>query len=168
MTNRHWREMVEIVGVIGIVASMILIAAELRKTNEIAATRAEMALAAQHNILNERRATNTDVAKLFPKLESPEAHLVTATDASQIRGIARHQINFLRSVQNAYKDELISRRVRDAYVLDFAQSIDRWPGIREHYVAIYRETEALHGLEEFAAIAELAAAESTPGPASRD
>ena len=149
--------MVEIVGVIGIVASMILVAAELRKANDIASTQAEIALAEQHNILNQQRATNPDLAKLFPKLEAPEAHLTTATDASQIRGIAWHNVNFLRSVQNAYKDELISRKVRDAYVADFARTIERWPGIRPHYIEIYQETEALHTGSEFAALAELAA-----------
>jgi len=157
--------MLEIVGVIGIVASMILVAAELRKANEIASTQAEMALAEQHNVLHQQRATNPDMAKLFPKLESPEAHLTTATDASQIRGIAWHNVNLLRSVQNAYRDELISRKVRDAYVADFDWTIEQWPGIRSHYVEIYRDTESLQNLAEFAALAELAAAERPPDSA---
>lgn len=153
--------MVEIVGVVGVIASMILVAAELRKANEIASTQAEMALAAQSNILHRVRAADADMAKLYPKLESPEAHLTTATDASQIRGIAWHEVNFLRAVQNAYADELISRKVRDAYVADFARTIERWPGIRPHYVAIYRETASLHGLSEFASLAELVATQDT-------
>lgn len=151
--------MVEIVGVVGIIASMILVAAELRKTNDIASTQAEMALAEQFNAIYLERASNPDIAKLFPKLESPEAHLTTATDASQIRGIAGYYINSLRSVQNAYKDDLISRKVRDSYVAELKQTLKDWPGIHSHYVDIYKNTEALHGSVEFAPIAALVATE---------
>ena len=151
--------MVEIVGVVGIVASLILVAAELRKANEIASTEAEIALAEQHNALHAERASNPDIAKLFPKLEAPDAHLITATDASQIRGIAWHQVNFLRSVQNAYDNDLISRKVRDSYVADLARTIEKWPGIRPHYMEIYQEHAALQGRSELAPIAELISAE---------
>lgn len=155
--------MVEIVGVVGIIASMILVAAELRKSNDLASTQAEMALADQFNALHLARASNPEIAKLFPKLESPQAHLTTATDASQIRGIAWHYVNSLRSVQNAYKDELISRKVRDSYIVELAQTLEEWPGIRSHYVDIYQKNEALHGTAEFAPIAEfIAAANAVP------
>ena len=159
MTNRHWREMVEIVGVVGIIASMILVAAEIRDANEAASTAAELALAEQYNMLHRERASNPDLAKIFPKLESPDAHLITATDASQIHGIASYQINFLQAVQNAYTDDLISRKVRDAYVADFARTIEEWPGIRPYYVEIYENRETLHGQAEFAPIADYIASQ---------
>jgi hypothetical protein len=151
--------MVEIVGVVGIVASMILVAAELRTANEVASTEAELSLAEQYNVFLRQRASNPEIAKIFPKLESPDAHLITATDDSQIRGIAAYQINFLQAVQNAYTGDLISRKVRDAYIADFARTIDEWPGIRPYYVEIYESREALHGQIEFAPLAEYIAAQ---------
>jgi len=151
--------MVEIVGVVGIVASLILVAAELRDANEIASTDAELTLAQQYNVLHRERASNPELAKIFPKLESPDAHLITATDASQMRGIATFQINFLQSVQNAYQDDLISRKVRDAYISDLARTIDEWPGIRPYLAEIYETREELHGQVEFAPIADYLAAE---------
>lgn len=156
--------MVEIVGVVGVIASMILVAAELRHANEIAATLAELTLAEQHNVLHRERASNPDLAKLFPKLESPDAHLITATDVSQMRGIASYQINLLESVQNAFKDDLISRKVRDAYIDDLARSIEKWPGIRPYYVEIYETREALHGHIEFGPIADYIASQDAPEP----
>lgn len=159
MSNRHWREMVEIVGVVGIIASLILVAAELRDANEIASTQAEMTLAEQYNVLHRERASNPELAKIFPKLESPDAHLITATDASQIRGIASYQINFLRSVENAYRDDLISRKVRDAYIADLARIIDEWPGIRPYFADIYEARDELHGQAEFAPIADYIASQ---------
>jgi hypothetical protein len=160
MTNKHWRELVEIVGVIGIVASMILVASELRQSNNIAAAQAELQISEQYNLLNIARASDPDVAKLFPKLEAPESHLTTATDASQIRGIAHHGINILWSVHSAYENGLISREVRDSYIVDFAYTMEQWPGIRSHYVDIYQNLESIQGVAEYKPIADYIAAQA--------
>lgn len=164
MTNNHWRELVEIVGVVGIVAAMILIAAQLRESNRIAEAQAGMQLELQlrerFDILNIERMSEPNVAKLFPKLESPDAHLITATEASQIRGIAWHEINNLRSVQRAYAKGLIRRKIRDIYVADFANTLQTWPGIRPHYADIYENLDSIQGAEEFAAIVDYIASQS--------
>lgn len=154
MTNRHWRELVEIVGVVGIVAAMILVASELREGNRIAAAQAELQINEQSSLLHFARASDPDVAKLFPKLIDPEAHLTTATDASQIRGIAWHSVNTLLSVHSAYKNDLISRKVRNNYIAELAHTLEQWPGIRPHYVDIYENLESIQGLAEFQPIAD--------------
>jgi len=164
MTNRHWRELVEIVGVVGIVAAMILVASELRESNRIAAAQAamqiEMQLNEQHNAVNIARASDPNVAKLFAKLEAPEAHLITATEASQIRGMALHGIKNLWSVHSAYENGLISREVRAGYIAGFAYNMEAWPGIRPHYVDIYNKLGSIQGVEEYAPIADYIAAQS--------
>jgi hypothetical protein len=164
MTNRHWRELVEVVGIVGIVAAMILVASELRDSNRIAITQAEMQIEMQINEqrdkLNLARVADPNVAKLFAKMEAPEAHLITATEASQIRGIAWHVINNLWSVHSAYENGLIGRDVRDSYIVDFAHSMETWPGIRPHYVAIYESYGPIQGVEEYAPIADYIATQS--------
>jgi hypothetical protein len=164
MTNRHWRELVEVVGVVGIVAAMILVASELRESNRIAVAQAamqiEMQINEQRNSINIARASDPNVAKLFPKLEAPEAHLITATEASQIRGMALQGINNLWSVHSAYENGLISREVRDGYIVDFTHTMEAWPGIRPHYVAIYESLGSIQGVEEYAPIADYIAAQS--------
>jgi len=152
--------MVEIVGVVGIVASMILVASELRQSNNIASAQTALQIKEHYNALNIARATDPDFAKLFPKLEAPESHLITATDASQIRGIAWLGINFLWSVHSAYENGLISREVRDGYVVDFAYTMETWPGIRPHYVEIYNNLDSIQGVKEYAPIAVYIAAQS--------
>jgi hypothetical protein len=164
MTNRHWRELVEIVGVVGIVAGMILVASELRESNRIAVAQAEtqmeMLINERFNTLNVARASDPNVAKLFPKLEAPEAHLITATEASQIRGMAWHGINTLWAVHSAYENGLISLEDRGGYIDDFAATLAAWPGIRPHYVAIYENLDAAQGVREFAPIAAYIAAQT--------
>ena len=164
MTNRHWREIVEIVGVVSIVAAMILVASELRESNRIAVAHAAMQIELQINehrdILNIARASDPNVAKLFAKLEAPEAHLITATEVSQIRGMASQGINNLWSVHSAYEKGLISRKVRDGYIVEFTQNMEAWPGIRPHYVDIYESLGAIQGVEEYAPIADYITAQS--------
>jgi Tfp pilus assembly protein PilE len=163
MTNRHWRELLEIVGVIGIVAAMILVASELRESNRIAVAQAkmqfEMQISERHETLNIARASDPNVAKLFPKLEAPDAHLITATEASQIRGIAWHEVNSLWSVHSAYKKGLITRKFYSDYVAGFADTLEAWPGVTPHYVDIYQNFDAIQGLTEFAPIADYIAAQ---------
>ena len=164
MTNRHWRELVEIVGVVGIVAALILVASEQRESNRIAITQAEMQIEMQINEqrdkLNFARVADPNVAKLFAKMEAPEAHLITATEASQIRGIALHGIENMWSVHRAFENGMISRETRDGYIVDFANSMHEWPGIRPHYVEIYENLGASQGAEEYAPIADYIAAQS--------
>ena len=161
MTNRHWRELVEIVGVVAIVAGLILVASELRQSNRIAAAQAELKIGESFNVLNQARATDSEFAKLFPKLEDPESHLITATDASQIRGIAMHLTNAQWAVHRAYKKELISRQVLDSYVSDFANTLEQWPGIRSDLVDLYQQHNWMRQSAVYKPIADYITAEAT-------
>lgn len=154
MTNRHWRELLEFAGVVSIVAALLLLAVQVRHSNRIATAQAELQLASAYDALHLERAGNADFAKLFPKLEAPEAHLTTATETSQIRGIAQHFFGMLGAVQSAFDNGLISVETRDAYIARFARSIEAWPGIRPHYVILY---ERLDGKREAAVYAPIAA-----------
>jgi hypothetical protein len=162
MAKRHWRELVEIVGVVGIVAALILLAAQVRKSNDIAASNSALQLADSFNALDFERASNSEFAKLFPKLESPEVHLTTATDASQIQGIARHYFNIMGSVQSAYEQGLIDASARNAYIESFADQFTRWPGIRAHYVTLFEQRESIQTLDVYAPIADYIAAQVAP------
>jgi len=154
MKNRHWRELLEIVGVVSIVASLLLLAMELRQSNNIAAAQTAMQIASAYDELHIARASNPEFAKLFPKLEAPEAHLTTATEASQIRGIALHYLSILGAVQSAFDNGLISPETRDAYIAGLAHSIETWPGIRAHYVELYASLGLLQDAAVYAPIAD--------------
>jgi len=153
MTNRHWRELLEIVGVVSIVASLLLLAAEVRQSNRIAAAQTAMQIATAYDAMHLERASNPDFAKLFPKLEAPAAHLTTATETSQIRGIALHYFSILWAVQSAYDNGLIGRETLDAYVAGLAHTLDTWPGIRPYYVEMFQGLASVQDAEVYAPIA---------------
>ena len=73
--------------------------------------------------------------------------------------MAAHNMNVLRSVHNAHEKGLLSRETRDNYVLEFAHSMEKWPGIRPHYIAIYDSLGAAQGLAVYAPISEYIAAQ---------
>lgn len=84
MKQRHWREMVEIVGVLSIVAAILLLASEVRQSNHIAQAKIEIDVAQLYNEVNLSRAPDPDFAKIFAKVQDPDDHLLTATDLSRI------------------------------------------------------------------------------------
>ena len=153
MRTKYWRELVEIIGIIGIIASVLLLAWEVRQSNRIASAESELHLTGIYNTINVERASNPNFAKLFLKLEAPEKHLTTATEGSQIRGLAWHMVDVMRAVQSAYDNGLLSFAVLDDYKADLAYQMDQWPGIRPHFVFIYDSYPSLHDKEIFAPIA---------------
>ena len=107
MNRRHWRETVEIVGIVSIVASLPLVAWEIHRANHISAAALELELAQGVAELPRARAVAPDFARLYPKLASPEGHLITATEASQSSGLARRIVETYRSVQIAHDRGLL-------------------------------------------------------------
>ena len=129
MKDRHLREIVEIVGVISIVAALLLVAREIHESNRIAVTEIEMRLGQGFDELHLRRATTPDFAKLYPKMRAPGNHLVTATEESQIEGLAQHLVDIYYSAQVAYDNGLLGTQDLEAYRQDLVRTLEQLPGL---------------------------------------
>ena len=166
MQNKHLRETVEIIGVISIVAALLLVAWEIRQSNRIAAAQVEMQLAQGFNEMNLVRATAPDFARLFPKLNSPGSHLVTATETSQLQGLAWHFTNLYYSAQIAHDNGFLDAQRLDTYRLDLAQTLDRFPGLHAPFLQIYSLYPELQSMPVFQPLHDLKArpAPQDPGP----
>ena len=157
MKNRHLRETVEIIGVISIVASLLLVAWEIRQSNRIAAAQIEMQLASGFNALNLTRATTPDFARLFPKMNSPGTHLVTATEQSQLQGLAWHFVKLYHSAQVAHDNGLLDAERLDMYRRDLAQTLDRLPGLHASFLQIYSSFPDIGAMPVFQPLRDLEA-----------
>ncbi len=167
MHRRHLREAVEIVGVVSIVASLLLVAWEVRQSNRIAATEFQMRLGEQYDQIHRVRLSSPDFAKLYPKLAAPQNHLMTATEHSQIEGLAWHYVNVYLAAQVAFDNGLVSSQQYQTYVADAARLVDTYPGLHPYFVRIYNILPLMQGTEIFRPIAEIAAeqqSESTENP----
>ena len=155
MKNVNWREIVEIVGVVSIVGSLLLLATEVRQSNKIASAEIEMSLAEGFMQIHMQRAGNLDVAKLWSKITEPDGHLITATDNSQMRGIAWTYVNLFWMVQTAHNNDLMSDAGLDSYVDVVRWILEFRPALRDHFVFIYDSTPEMAGVPIFAPLEDL-------------
>jgi hypothetical protein len=167
MYRKHLREAVEIVGVISIVASLLLVAWELRQANQIAETEIVLRLDSQFNEIHGPRTNSPDVAKLFPKLIAPQSHLITATENSQMEGLALQYINIFTAAQVAYDNGVMSREHFGRYVADVASLVDAYPGLHPHLVAVFGRMPDIHSMEVMQPVATLAAEQEAAGTESQ-
>jgi len=156
MHRRHLREVVEIVGVLSIVASLLLVAWEVRQSNRIAAIEFQMQLGQQFNEIHRLRLTSPDLAKLYPKLAAPQSHLITATELSQIEGLAWQYVNVYLAAQVAHDNGLVSREQFETYSAGAARLVDTYPGLQPYLVRIYNVLPLMHDTEIFRPIADIA------------
>jgi hypothetical protein len=157
MKNSHLRETVEIIGVISIVAALLLVAWEIRQSNRIATAQIEMQLATDFNEMNMNRAATPDFARLFPKMNSPGNHLVTATEQSQLQGLAWYFANFYYSAQVAHDNGLLDAKRLDMYRQDLAQTLDRFPGLHAPFLQIYGSFPEMGSMPVFQPLRDLEA-----------
>ena len=161
MKQRHWREMVEIVGVLSIVAAILLLASEVRQSNRIAQAKIEIDVSQLYNQVNMSRATDPDFAKLFAKVQDPESHLLTATDLSQIVGLAWHYLNNFLLIQWAFDNGLIDQVDFDSYKADIALIATANPALISQWMEILEQHSPLSDKEIFAPITDIFATMDT-------
>jgi hypothetical protein len=161
MKQRHWREMLEIVGVLSIVAAILLLASEVRQSNRIAQAKIEIDISQLYNEVNISRATDPDVAKLFAKVQDPDSHLLTATDLSQIEGLAWHYLNNFLIIQLAFDQGLVNQIDFDSYKSDIALIAAANPALISEWREILEQDPSLSDKEIFTPISDMFAAMDT-------
>ena len=149
MKDRHLREIVEIVGVISIVAALLLVAWEVHEANRIAVAEIELRLGQGVDELHLRRATTPDFAKLYPKMRAPGNHLVTATEESQIEGLAQHLANIYYSAQVAHDRGLLGAQDLESYRQDLARVLEELPGLAPAFTRIHDATPDMRAMPVF-------------------
>lgn len=165
MNRRHWRETVEIVGIISIVASVLIVAWEIHRANRIAVAGIEMRLNQGIAELHGERALAPDFARLFPKLGSPEGHLITATEASQIKGLASRMVEVYRSAQIAHDQGLLADARFAVYASNLTGMLEAYPGLVPYLRDIH---DADPEIRNMAIFQPLRALEESPAPAAGD
>ena len=155
MKNVNWREMVEIVGLVSIVGSLLLLATEVRQSNKIASAEMEMTISEGFMQMQLQRTGNLDVAKLWSKITEPEGHLITATDRSQMRGLTWTYVNLFWMAQAAHDNDLMSDAGFDGYVEVFRWVLEHRPALQDHFIFIYDATPDMAGAPIFAPLEDL-------------
>lgn len=161
MQRRHLREVVEIVGVLSIVASLLLVAWEVRQSNRIAGTEVVLRLADQFNEIHSDRTTSLELAKVYPKLTSPQSHLITATENSQMEGLAWRYVNIYIAAQVAFDNGVLSREHFERYIAGATSMVEAYPGLHPHLIRIATTLPKMRSMEVMQPLVKLAAEKST-------
>jgi len=163
MKNTNWREIVEMIGVVTIVASLLLLATEMRESNRIAVADMLLKIADNDNRGHFERATNPEFAKLFAKLENPDSHLITATEQQQIKGLANQYLSNAYAVQVAFDQGFVTRKQLNGRIDGLHRLLQELPGLLPDMTNLYDSAPHMQGSEIFSAIEQ-----SRTGPGMPD
>ncbi len=167
MKSKYWRDLVEIVGVLTIVAGLLLVAWEIRQANRIARAQIGMELAAQYNEFNSARFENPEVARLSLMLLEPDKYEITETEASMMTGAVWHFYNLFWSAQIAYDNGILSLEDLAVYRSDLAWILKYMPGLVPGLINAYETLPSRQNVYVFEPLAELVA-KSRAEPANVD
>lgn len=160
--TNHWREIVEIVGVVSIVAALLLLAWEVRQANRMAAVELDTAFRAEIRAIDHARLSDPDVARIFVKLAAPDAHLITATEESQMQGLARYYAAALDAVQNAHDHGQLSHAELAWHAQHLGALLEQFPGLEKHLSIAIADVHGAAGKAVYAALFERM--QTSPGP----
>jgi hypothetical protein len=162
MTNKNWRDIAEIVGIVSIVAGLILVAWEVRQANNIAKTQMVMDLASQANEFNSATFENPEVANLVIAAYDPNYTDYTGTQASMMGAVAWHFSNIFWSAQRAYDNGLLSDDDIQMYQSSVAWHIENFPGMRPGWRSVYNTAPWLREMYVFEPLVEFVCGSKEP------
>jgi hypothetical protein len=157
MKSKYWRDLVEIVAVLSVVAGLLLVAWEIRQANGIAKAQTVMELAAQYNTFNSARFENPEVARLALMLLEPDKFVITETEASMMSGVVYQFHNILWSAQIAYDSGLLSHADLTKYRSDLVWMLTYMPGLIPEFITAYETQPSIQNAYVFEPLAELVA-----------
>ena len=144
MKSLPWRSLAEIIGVVSIVVGLILVALEIRQSNNIAKAEIVFNLAEQYNQFNTARFENSEVAQLSLMMQNPDDFEIAEIDASRIAGAAWHFANILWSSQIAYDNGLLGLDELTNYQSQMAWLLEYMPAMANEFVLMWNSSTAMH------------------------
>lgn len=155
MKKKNWRGVVEIVGIISIVAGLILVAWEVRQANNIAKAQMVMELAAQANEFNSATFGSSDVAELVAAMSDPNHTNFSQTQESMMTGVAWHFANIFWSAQRAYDNGLLDDDDIQMYQSSLAWHLENHPGLQPAFRTVYDTAPWIRDLYVFRPLVEI-------------
>lgn len=129
------------IGLISVVASLLVVAYEIRQTNQIAIVTAEIELRNNYSDLNELMATDRDLIDLLVKVEDPKYEM-SRSEFIRLRSFGFRFLNIWIASEIAYENDMlpessfqvvlddIDHTIRDASYMQpvFKEIVKNYPG----------------------------------------
>ena len=126
------RKIVEIVGFLAVIASLLFVAYEIRQSNRIALGTTAYEIQRNWISINDAIATDEELAALLIKLGDENAEL-SALEQVQSAAYGRRFINTWIAVQEAYDNGLVSDAVYQIAIDDVRNVLSRRPKLKDSF-----------------------------------
>ena len=127
----------EIVGAGAVIATLVYLAAQVKKANELSRFNATKEIVNQFNDLNRLATTDTMLRSVLMKTGD-----LSADESEQVYNFAMMFCNVWISAQTAYDNDQLDRETYQACAKDVSIELDRWPNFRpalERWLSNYPE-----------------------------
>jgi len=143
--NISAKQLAEILGVIAIVASLVLVASELRQSNRIAIATAEAELRASQREVNSLRAENPELAEILVKARDPSSQL-NPIEEEIVQGYAAAQFAVLSQANASQVNGLLSDYSIEVYSHAILTMLDTYPLFAKYWAEIASDSEFRRGM----------------------
>lgn len=122
----RWRLVLEVVGIISVVISVVFLALQVRQGNQVARATVQYELMSSWNEFHDLIIGDSATAKLLIRMADTTTEF-TAAERRQIVSIANRLFNTWTAVHHAYENGLIDRETYESMSSDIPRAIGNFP-----------------------------------------
>lgn len=136
------KQSVEIVGVLAVVITLLVLAYELRQSNQLARTATRQEITASYAALNESIYGDPAFAALAAELRNPnfEPDIV---EVEQVQAYLMRNVNIWVAVENAYNNDHYSETNFQSTLDDIRSNLNSWPGMHRFWIEFFESYPTL-------------------------
>ena len=131
-TKVNVKEILEAIGIIAVVISLIFVGYQLQQSNRIAERDARAEIVANHISLNAIVLENSELAELLGKHRT-YGIVVNSVEAEQSRRLADLWFQLWASVVVAYESGYLPERLYRGYLGSAISTIEQYPGMESYF-----------------------------------
>lgn len=132
MGTTRLNDWLQILASVGVLAGLVFLALEIQQANRIAVATTEIAIREGFGSLNETIYTNQETATFLAKARAADANF-SAAEREQIDAFVARLINIWTGIEEAFVNDMVSRRTFDEAVEDMQWTVDTYPGMRPYF-----------------------------------
>ena len=152
------REIIELVGIVAVVLSLLLVAYEVRQSNRIAQATTTYEIGRDVNLFNELGYSDPEFAELLVKLRDPEFK-PSAIEGMRVRLLANRFVNLWAIQEKAYQNGLLSDAQFTMTQTDVVTVMSAFPALMKSWEDVFRDQPRLNEYVVLEPIAEALSAE---------
>lgn len=122
------QRVVETIGILAVVLSLIFVGLELRQSNDIAIRDARNEITQRRSDIARLEIENSSLRKLLVQLSSANA-ILSQEQSIELKGLVRLYIGYWASIQAAHEGGFLPERVYEVYLNSTKLTVEEYPSL---------------------------------------